>query len=107
MPLSLRPGVMGGRSYPTPRCLRPGAVARRSNPTPEARGGGREDRPHLQGTVAAWAQEGLEELSHVEVRKGGGEEIPLVQGKEQWLRFAGAAVKRYPTPKVRETQVRR
>ena len=32
--------------------------------------------------------------------------IPLVQGKEQWLRFAGAAVKRYPTPKVRETQVR-
>ena len=31
---------------------------------------------------------------------------PLVQGKEQWLRFAGAAVKRYPMPKVRETQVR-
>ena len=30
----------------------------------------------------------------------------LVQGKEQWLHFAGAAVKRYPTPKVRETQVR-
>jgi len=50
---------------------------------------------------------GLEELSHVEVRKGGGEEIPLVQGKEQWLRFAGAAMKRYPTPKLRETQVRR
>ena len=33
--------------------------------------------------------------------------IPLVQGKKQWLRFAGAAVKRYPMPKVRETQVRR
>ena len=42
----------------------------------------------------------------LKVRKGGSEEIPLVQGKEQWLRFAGAAVKRYPTPKVRETQVR-
>ena len=42
----------------------------------------------------------------LKVRKGGGEEIPLIQGKEQWLRFAGAAVKRYPTPKVRETQVR-
>ena len=41
------------------------------------------------------------------VRKGGGEEIPFVQGKEQRLCFAGAAVKRYPTPKVRETQVRR
>jgi len=41
------------------------------------------------------------------VRRGGCEEISLVQGKEQWLRFAGAAVKRYPTSKVRETQVRR
>ena len=38
----------------------------------------------------------------LKVRKGGGEEIPLVQGKEQRLCFAGAAVKRYPTPKVRE-----
>ena len=28
----------------------------------------------------------------LKVRKGSGEEIPLVQGKEQWLRFAGAAV---------------
>ena len=34
-------------------------------------------------------------------------EIPLVQGKEQRLHFAGAAVKRYPTSKVRKTQVRR
>ena len=40
----------------------------------------------------------------LKVRKGGGEEIPLVQGKEQRLRFAGAALKRYPTSKVRETQ---
>ena len=31
----------------------------------------------------------------MKVRKGSGEEIPLVQGKEQWLCFAGAAVKRY------------
>ena len=43
----------------------------------------------------------------MKVRKGGGEEIPFVQGKEHGLRFAGAAMKRYPTPKVRETQVRR
>ena len=42
----------------------------------------------------------------MKVGKGGGEEIPLIQGKEQWLRFAGAVVKRYPMPKVRETQVR-
>ena len=42
----------------------------------------------------------------MKVWKGGGEEIPFAQGKEQRLRFAEAAVKRYPTPKVRETQVR-
>ena len=41
----------------------------------------------------------------LKVRKSSGEEIPLFQGKEQWLPFAGAAVKRYPTPKVRKTQV--
>ena len=32
----------------------------------------------------------------IKVRRGGGEEIPLVQGKEQQLHFGGAAVKRYP-----------
>ena len=32
----------------------------------------------------------------MKVRKGGDEEIPLVQGKEQRLCFAEAAVKRYP-----------
>ena len=74
---------------------------------PEARGSGRQDQPHVQGAVAAQAQEGLEELSHIEGQEGRGEEIPLVQGKEQRLCFAGAAVKRYPTSKVRETQVRR
>ena len=41
------------------------------------------------------------------VRRGGSEEIPLVQGKEQWLLFAGAAMKRYPMPKVRKSQIRR
>ena len=39
----------------------------------------------------------------MKVRKGGCEKIPLVQGKEQRLRFAGTAMKRYPMPKVRET----
>ena len=38
----------------------------------------------------------------MKVRKGCSEEIPLVQGKEQQLHFAGAAVKRYPTSKVRQ-----
>ena len=64
------------RSYPR---TRPGVAAGRSNPT--------------SGAVAARVLEGLEE------GRGGGEEITLVQGKEQRLRFAGAAVKRYPTSK--------
>ena len=69
-PLSPRPAPAGGRSYPTPPCPRPRAAAGRSNPTPEARGSGREDQPHVQGSVAARAQEGLEELSHVEGQEG-------------------------------------
>ena len=44
--------------------------------------------------------------STFKVRRGGHEEIPLVQGKEQWLHFAGAALKRYPTSEVIETQIR-
>ena len=47
----------------------------------EARGGGPEEPPHAggqgrwlggatQGAVVAWAQEGLEELSHVEGQEG-------------------------------------
>ena len=45
------------RSYPTPPSPRPGAAAG-------------EDQPHAQGAVATQAQEGLEELSHVEGQEG-------------------------------------
>ena len=72
----------------------------------KARGCGPEEQPHIHGVVAVQAQEGLEEPSHLEGQEGWWEEIPLIQGKEQRLCFAGAAMKRYPTPKVRETQVR-
>ena len=44
--------------------------------------------------------------STFKVRRGGREEITFVQGKEQRPRSAGAAVKRHPTSKVRETQGR-
>ena len=44
--------------------------------------------------------------STFKVGRGGGEETPLIQGKEQQLCFAGTAVKSYPISKVRETQVR-
>ena len=45
-------------------------MAKRSQPIPKARGGGQEEQPHVQGRVAAWAQEGLEEPSDVEVQEG-------------------------------------
>ena len=69
-------------------------MARRTNPTSK--------EPWLRGHRRA-----ERDYSTFKVRRGGSEEIPLVQGKERRLCFAGAAVKRYPTPKVRETQVRR
>ena len=37
---------------------------------PEARGSGWEKLPHVQGAVAVWAQEGQEELLHVEGQEG-------------------------------------
>ena len=55
------------RSYPTSEV---GAVAGRSYPTPEARGGSQEEQLHLQGAVAARAQEGLEVLFQVQDQKG-------------------------------------
>ena len=77
-----------------------------SYPVSEVRGDGQEEEPHAQGVMAVRAQEGLEEPSHIEGQEGWWEEIPLIQGKEQQLHFAGAALKRYPMPKVREIQVR-
>ena len=53
----------------TPR-PRSGSAAGRSNPTPEARVGGREELPQVQGVVAAKVPEGLEELFHVQGPEG-------------------------------------
>ena len=61
----------------------------------------------MYSIVVAWAKRAERSYSMLKVRRGGCEEIPLVQCKEQRLCFAGAAVKRYPTSMVRETQVRR
>ena len=47
-----------------------GVTAERSYPPPEARGGGREEQPHVQGSVAARAQEGQEELLHIQGQEG-------------------------------------
>ena len=82
---------MAGRSYPR---LRSGVAAERSYPTSKEQWLCRHRRSERSHSM-------------IKVRRGASEGIPLFQGKEQRLRFAGAAVKRYPTPKVRETQVRR
>ena len=82
---------------PTP-CLRsdrwPGEAAEKSNPM------SKEQRLHGH-------RRAKRSYSMFKVRRGGPEELPLVQGKVERLRFAGVAVKRYPRSKVRETQVRR
>ena len=94
-------------------------MAKRSYPASEVGGNGREEIPCVGGQ-GLWPKGatphprsggcpgagGPEEPSHAEGQEGRQEEIPLIQGKEQWLCFAGAAVKRYLMPKVRETQVR-
>ena len=77
----------------------------RSHPEPEARASGQEEQPEER-----WLHRRRREkrsYSTFKVRRGGSEEIPLIQGKEQQLCFTGAAVKRYPTFKVRKIQVRR
>ena len=53
-----------------------------------------------------WRRRAERSYSTFKVRRAGGEEIPLIRGKEQRMSLAGAAMKRYPTSKVRETQVR-
>ena len=76
-------------------------MAERSYRMPEVRGSGREELPHVQGEWLCRHRRAKRSYSTFKVRRGN-----LVQGKEQQLRFAGAAMKRYPTSKVRETQVR-
>ena len=100
-----RSGTAARRSYPMPPCPRPGAAAVRTNPTPEARGCGREDQPHVQGAVAAGA--GGPRGAIPRWRSG-----RAVVRRYPWskVRSSGCALleqPRYPTPKERETQVRR
>ena len=89
------PHVQGQRLQPRGATthLKSGEAAERSNPTSKElwlRGHRRAERSY----------------STFKVRRGCREEIPLFQAKEQQLCFAGAAVKRYPMSKVRETLVR-
>ena len=56
-------GWQPGRATPCPSSV---VVAGRSYPPPEARGSGLEEQPNVQGVVAVRAQEGLEELRHIQ-----------------------------------------
>ena len=58
------------KSYPTSEVRGGGREELPHTPTPKARGSGREEQAHVQGAVAAHAQEGLEELSHTEGQEG-------------------------------------
>ena len=89
------------RSYPSQRS---GAAAGRSYPTPEARGGSQEEQPEER--CLRRHRRAYRSYPTLKIRNGGGKEIPLIQGKEQLLCFAGVAVKRYPKSKVRKFQVR-
>ena len=59
-------------------------MTKRSYPASEFRGSSREEQPHVKGAIATQAQEGLEELLHV-------------QGQEE------QAVRSYPSSKVRSS----
>ena len=77
------------------------AATERSNPTSKEqrlRGHRRAKRSYV---LEHSLNMSLNMLLHVQGREG-----QLVQDKEQRLCFAGAAVKKHPRSKVRETQVR-
>ena len=81
-------------------------------PHVRGQGGGREELPHVRGQGGSGRsnprskeqrlrghRRAERSYSMFKVRRGGRVETPLVQGKEQWLCFAGAAVKKTPHPR--------
>ena len=88
-----------------PGCISTGA-AERSYHSPEVRAVARRSNPTSKEQQLLECRRAKRSYYTFKVRRGRREETPLVQGKEQQLCFAGAAMKRYPTSKVRETQVR-
>ena len=83
-----------------PGCYGTG-VAERSYPTSEIRAAAERSNPKSKEQQLHRCRRSERSYSKFRVKRG-----DLVQGKEQWLCFAGAAVKRYRMSKVRETQVR-
>ena len=73
----------------------------KSYPTSEVRGGNKRSNPTFKERWLRGCRRAERSYSMFKVRRG-----DLVQGKEQRLHFAGAAVKRNPMSKVREAQGR-
>ena len=81
-------------------------MAKRSYPSPKVRGSHQEcqaemaqERPRGATPCPRSGKVAKRSNPTFKVRRGGHEKITLIQGKEQQLRFAGAAVKGYPTSK--------
>ena len=68
-PRGVTPRLRSGQQPRVPGCDGAGTT-KRNYPTSEVRGGGQEELPHVQGVVAAQAQEGLVDLFHVEGQEG-------------------------------------
>ena len=68
-------------------------------PMPEVRAAAERSNPRSKEQRLRGHRRAERSYSMFKVRRGGRVEIPLVQGKEQWLRFAGAAVKKTPHPR--------
>ena len=92
---------MTDHAEPWPRgvitCSRSGAAAKRSYHTPKSGVAAKRSNPTSKEQQLCWHRRAERSYSTFKVRRGGGEEIVLIQGKEQQLRFDGAAVKRYLT----------
>ena len=69
--------------------------------TPEVRAVAKRSNPTSKEWKLSRHRRAEKSYFTFKVRRGN-----FIQGKEQWLYFAGAAVKKYPMYKVKETQVR-
>ena len=63
-------------------------------PPLEARGGGQEERLHIQGVVATWAPRAYRNYSTFKVRRSGSEEIPLKSNKHLNIPFQSTQPRR-------------
>ena len=106
----MRSGATAEKSYPMPKvrgsdqeCQAVTAQEQPRGATPHPRSGALAERSYPTSKEQRLHRNRRAKMSYstFKIRRG-----DLVQGKEQQLSFAGAAVKRYPMSKIRETQVR-